>query len=112
MELPGFRPSFFGPFMMIPYFNLCRFIPTEESLRMKKLNQEATIILQDIIRKRIEEMKTDDARTGDLLTLLLEAYMVDTDPNEPESFKKAGISMDGVVEECKLFYARGLLLSY
>ncbi|XP_031474711.1 cytochrome P450 CYP72A219-like [Nymphaea colorata] len=77
MRLPGFR-----------------FIPTEGSLRMKKPNQEATIILQDIIRKRIEEMNTEDARNDDVLTLLLEAYMIDNDPNEPESFKKVGISMD------------------
>ncbi|XP_031475004.1 cytochrome P450 CYP72A219-like [Nymphaea colorata] len=84
-----------------------RFFPTEESLRTQKLHQEATIILQDITRQRMKEMETDDARSGDLLTLLLEAYMIDNDPNEPESFKKVGISMDEVVEECKVFYFAG-----
>ncbi|XP_031477983.1 cytochrome P450 CYP72A219-like [Nymphaea colorata] len=93
MRLPGFR-----------------FIPTEGSLRMKKPNQEATIILQDIIRKRIEEMNTEDARNDDVLTLLLEAYMIDNDPNEPESFKKVGISMDARL--VKLFLSKSPHFSF
>ncbi|XP_031474377.1 cytochrome P450 CYP72A219-like [Nymphaea colorata] len=90
IQLPGFR-----------------FVPTKENIRAKKLNDELTRILQDMIRKRIKEMKTEDARNGDLLAMLLEAYMIDNDPEEPGSFKKIGISRDDVVEECKLFYFAG-----
>ncbi|CAN6446430.1 unnamed protein product [Victoria cruziana] len=83
------------------------FISTKENIRRKKLHEEGTIILQDIVKKRMKEMKTEDARSDDLLTLLVEAYMNDNNPNKPESFKKIGISVDDVVEECKLFYLAG-----
>ncbi|CAN6446428.1 unnamed protein product [Victoria cruziana] len=83
------------------------FISTEESIRRKKLKEEATIIVEDIIKKKMKEMKMEDARSDDLLTVLLEACMTENDPNEPEGFKKVGLSMDDVVEECKVFYLAG-----
>ena len=63
------------------------------------------MILRGLIGKRMQAMKEGEPTKDDLLGILLESNMRDTDGNGQSSL---GMTIEDVMEECKLFYFAGM----
>ena len=74
---------------------------------MRRNNKEVESILRDIIGKRIQAMKQGESTRDDLLGLLLETNMKDTDGDNSQS-TGMGMTIQDVIEECKVFYFAGM----
>jgi len=74
---------------------------------MRRNNKEVESILRDIIGKRIQAMKQGESTKDDLLGLLLETNMKDTDGDNSQS-TGMGMTIQDVIEECKVFYFAGM----
>ena len=74
---------------------------------MRRKNKEVVSILRDIIGKRIQAMKQGESTRDDLLGLLLETNMKDTDGDNSQS-TGMGMTIQDVIEECKVFYFAGM----
>jgi cytochrome P450 len=72
---------------------------------MRQIIKEVNSILRGVVGKRIEAMKEGDNTKDDLLGLLLESNMRHTDENSKSSL---GMTIEDVIEECKLFYFAGM----
>ncbi|KAJ4976084.1 hypothetical protein NE237_001190 [Protea cynaroides] len=86
----------------IPGFSL---LPTKRNRRLKENHKEISAILMDIINKRQKAMKVGEANNDDLLGLLLESNQKEIQQNKNK--KNVGMTMEDVIEECKLFYFAG-----
>uniref|UniRef100_A0A452ZM98 Cytochrome P450 n=1 Tax=Aegilops tauschii subsp. strangulata TaxID=200361 RepID=A0A452ZM98_AEGTS len=82
-----------------------RSFPTKNNRRMHQINKEIESILRGIIAKRMQAIQEGESTKDDLLGLLLESNMSDTDENGQSTL---GMSADEVMEECKLFYFAGM----
>lgn len=80
-------------------------MPTKNNRRMRQIRTEVNSILRDVVGKRMEAMRKDDRTKDDLLGLLLESNMRHTDENGQSSL---GMTIEDVIEECKLFYFAGM----
>ncbi|CDP19608.1 unnamed protein product [Coffea canephora] len=79
------------------------FVPTKRSKRMQKIFKEVNSIVMGIINERLKEIQTGEATSDDLLGILLESNL-----NEiRQRGNKNGMSLEEVIEECKLFYLAG-----
>jgi len=88
--------------IMIPgYMSL----PTTSNRKMRKNNKEIESILREIIGKRIRAMEQGESTKDDLLGLLLESNMRETEENDQSSM---GMTIEDVIEECKVFYFAGM----
>ncbi|KAL4192628.1 hypothetical protein AMTRI_Chr06g173000 [Amborella trichopoda] len=76
-----------------------RFVPTEKNMRRKKIHKKVRGIIQELIQKKETEIKSGTLYNHDLLGLLLESN--NTNDN------KSKLTLDDVIEECKLFYFAG-----
>ncbi|KAL2497001.1 Cytochrome [Forsythia ovata] len=81
-----------------------RFVPTKRNRRMKEIEKEVQASIRDIINRRLKAMEAGEARNDDLLGILLESNFQEIEQRGNKSF---GMSIDEVVEECKLFYFAG-----
>ncbi|CAO2204089.1 unnamed protein product [Urochloa humidicola] len=90
--------------IVIPGYML---FPTENNRKMHRINKEIETILRGIIGKRIQAMKEGESTKNDLLGLLLESSMRET---ETDGSSKSGMAMtiEDVIGECKLFYFAGM----
>ncbi|ERM97997.1 hypothetical protein AMTR_s00117p00139870, partial [Amborella trichopoda] len=75
------------------------FLPTVKNFRRKKIAKEVRAILEDMVQKREKAIKSGATNYHDLLGLLLESN--NTNDN------KSKMTLDDVIEECKLFYFAG-----
>ncbi|KAH6785450.1 hypothetical protein C2S51_037905 [Perilla frutescens var. frutescens] len=80
-----------------------RFLPTRANIRMNRIRREVESLLLDLIDKRTKAIEAGEAITDNLLDMLLESNMKE----KQEKGNKFGMSMQDVVEECKLFYIAG-----
>ncbi|XP_047942045.1 cytochrome P450 CYP72A219-like [Salvia hispanica] len=80
-----------------------RFLPTKNNKRVKEIAKQVKSSLLDIINRRIKAMEAGEASKEDLLGLLLESNSKEI----KQHGTKHGMSMDEVIEECKLFYFAG-----
>ncbi|KAL6615620.1 hypothetical protein ACP70R_037890 [Stipagrostis hirtigluma subsp. patula] len=80
-------------------------LPTENNRKMRKNSNEINSVLRDLVGKRIQAMKDGETTKDDLLGLLLESNMRDVDGNGKSSM---GMTIEDVIEECKLFYFAGM----
>ncbi|CAM8995262.1 unnamed protein product [Rhodiola kirilowii] len=90
---------------MSAYIAGWRFVPTKMNRRMKALDKEIKASLWVIIKKKEEAMREGNAATDDLLGLLIESNL--NAMKEHKSKKDVGMSLNDVIEECKLFYFAG-----
>ncbi|XP_042489570.1 cytochrome P450 CYP72A219-like [Macadamia integrifolia] len=95
-----FIQSFQTPF--IPGFSL---LPTKRNKRMKEIDRKVRALLMGIINKRQKAMKVGEANNDDLLGLLLESNYKEI--QEIKDKNNVGMSIEEVIEECKVFYFAG-----
>ncbi|XP_008386384.3 cytochrome P450 CYP72A219-like [Malus sylvestris] len=86
----------------IPFF---RFLPTKMNRRMKQIAKEMDTLLRGIINKREKAMRAGEATEDDLLGILLKSNF--NEIQEHANDKDVGMSIEEVIEECKLFYLAG-----
>ncbi|KAL5081382.1 hypothetical protein RYX36_009803 [Vicia faba] len=84
---------------------LWMFLPAIVHKRMNEIDKDIKSSLKDIINKREKALKTGESTTNDLLSILLESNHKEIEENANN--KNVGMSLDDVVEECKLFYFAG-----
>ncbi|KAF8408892.1 hypothetical protein HHK36_004961 [Tetracentron sinense] len=82
-----------------------RFLPTKKNNRMKEIDKEMRALLRGIINKREKSMKAGEANNDDLLDLLMESNIKEI--QEHGNNKNVGLSIEEVIDECKLFYFAG-----
>ena len=80
-------------------------MPPKNNRRMRQINREVETILRGLVGKRIQAMKEGEPTKDDLLGLLLESNMRDTDGNCQSSL---GMTIEDDIEECKLLYFAGM----
>nr|XP_043631232.1 cytochrome P450 CYP72A219-like [Erigeron canadensis] len=81
-----------------------RFLPTKRNSRMKAIEKEVKLSIRNIIDMRIKAMKAGEANYDDLLGMMLESNMKVGNQHQNKSH---GMTIDEVIEECKLFYFAG-----
>ncbi|KAM0019671.1 putative secologanin synthase [Helianthus debilis subsp. tardiflorus] len=81
-----------------------RFLPTKNNKRMKEIEREVKASIKGIINKRVVAMKVGEASNDDLLGLLLDSNHKEIKQHGNNNF---GLSIEEVIEECKLFYFAG-----
>ncbi|KAJ4717545.1 Cytochrome P450 [Melia azedarach] len=78
-----------------------RFLPTATNRKLKANYNEVQKLIKGVINKREEALKVRRVRNDDLLGLLMESNY------KAVQHKEAGMSLQEVIEECKLFYIAG-----
>lgn len=95
-----------APLMFSGYIPGWRFIPTKRNRKMKEINNEMRGLVMGIISRREKAIKLGESNEeDDLLGILLNANL--NEIKEHGNNKKAGMSMEDVVDECKLLYLAG-----
>lgn len=84
-------------------FYICRFLPTKGNRRMREIDAEVRKTLRRIIEKREKAIKNGETSNDDLLGLLLESNM-----RESNGASSLGMTTEDMIEECKLFYFAGM----
>ncbi|KAJ7948836.1 Cytochrome P450 [Quillaja saponaria] len=82
-----------------------RFLPTKMNKRMKQIEIEVQVLLKGVINKREKAMKAGEDTKDDLLGLLMESNYREI--QEHGNNQKVGMSVEEIIEECKLFYFAG-----
>ncbi|CAH9116696.1 unnamed protein product [Cuscuta europaea] len=81
-----------------------RFVPTKRNRRMHEIQKEVKSSVHTIIEKRLKAMHAGDTSKDDLLGILLQSNLQEI---EKHGNKGVGMSIEEVIEECKLFYFAG-----
>ncbi|KAL9145717.1 hypothetical protein ABFS82_13G061800 [Erythranthe guttata] len=89
-------------FMFVPGW---RFVPTKANRRMKAISKEIQSLLRDIINQREKAIEDGEVIGEDLLGTLMESNLREIDENG--SKKNMGMTIEEVINECKLFYFAG-----
>ncbi|KAI3696097.1 hypothetical protein L1987_79106 [Smallanthus sonchifolius] len=97
------NPAFHVEKLKSIYIPGSRFIPTKRNKRMKEIGSEVKASIRSIINKRIIAMKEGESNNEDLLGILLDSNYKEIKQGDNTS----GLSIDEVIEECKLFYFAG-----
>nr|QFS19032.1 cytochrome P450 72A66v2 [Medicago truncatula] len=84
---------------------LWMFLPIFVHRKMNEIDKEITSSLKHMINKREKELKAGESTKNDLLSILLESNHKEIENNNNN--KSVGMSLDHVVEECKLFHFAG-----
>ncbi|XXG61642.1 hypothetical protein AAC387_Pa05g0200 [Persea americana] len=88
--------------MVIPCY---RFLPIQVNRRRNEIDKEVRALLRGMIMEREREMKMGNVSNDDLLGLLMESNFKDF--QEQESSNATAMTIEEVIEECKLFYFAG-----
>ncbi|KAJ0974988.1 hypothetical protein J5N97_016953 [Dioscorea zingiberensis] len=90
----------------IPYIPGFRFLPTKKNRRRYYLDNEIKAIIRSLIHKKEKSMEVGESGGEDLLSLLLQSNH-NVHENAANGLKLEGLTIDEVIEECKLFYFAG-----
>ncbi|XP_039143367.1 cytochrome P450 CYP72A219-like [Dioscorea cayenensis subsp. rotundata] len=82
-----------------------RFLPTAKNKRRMFIDKEIKRMLREIICKKLDLMEMGTSANDDLLGLLLQSY--NQNAASKDKNKNNGITIDDIIEECKLFYFAG-----
>ncbi|XP_043689496.1 cytochrome P450 CYP72A219-like [Telopea speciosissima] len=80
-------------------------LPMKRNRRMKEIDRDVRALLMGIISKRQKAMEIGEANTDDLLGLLLESNKKEI--QEHKNKNNVGLTIEDVIQECKLFYFAG-----
>ncbi|KAJ0100884.1 hypothetical protein Patl1_04985 [Pistacia atlantica] len=80
------------------------FCPLKANRKLKSNNIDIIELIKGIINKREEALKVGEASSDDLLGLLVESNHREI---QEHGNKETGMSIEEVIEECKLFYLAG-----
>ncbi|KAL9254679.1 Cytochrome P450 CYP72A219-like protein [Drosera capensis] len=94
-----------------------RFLPTRTNRRLMEIDREIKLLLKMIIYNRKDEMEAGKPAKNDLLSVLMESSFEELHSHENGNRRHVKLTVDEVVEDCKLFYLAGqettsLLLSW
>nr|QWX38537.1 secologanin synthase 2 [Ophiorrhiza pumila] len=81
------------------------YLPTKRNNRMKYVDKEVRGMIRNMIDKRTKAMKNGEPSQDDLLGVLLESNFKEI--QKQGNKKNVGMTIDDVIEECKLFYFAG-----
>nr|GEV51816.1 cytochrome P450 CYP72A219-like [Tanacetum cinerariifolium] len=81
-----------------------RFIPNGRNKRMEEIDQEVKALIRCMIDNRMTAMEAGEAGHDDLLGIMLKSNY---DEIQKTGNKRSGMSIDEIIEECKLFYFAG-----
>ncbi|KAI3795231.1 hypothetical protein L1987_37880 [Smallanthus sonchifolius] len=81
-----------------------RFFPNSRNKRMEEVDRELKALIRSMIDKRMIAMEAGETGHDDLLGLLLQLNYDEINKN---GHKRFGMTIDEVIEECKLFYFAG-----
>ncbi|XVF79178.1 hypothetical protein PTKIN_Ptkin14bG0199200 [Pterospermum kingtungense] len=82
-----------------------RFLPTKINRKMKVNNKDIKESLREMIKKREKAIKEGGVSNDDLLDILVESNIREIQAHGDH--KNTGMSIEDVIEECKLFYFAG-----
>ncbi|KAL5715554.1 hypothetical protein ACHQM5_017356 [Ranunculus cassubicifolius] len=82
-----------------------RFLPTKRNKRMKEIHRQVHTLLRDIVKSREEAIKSGEVSKNDLLGILLESNRKEL--QDGGNTENLGMTINEVIEECKLFYFAG-----
>ncbi|CAI9087214.1 OLC1v1021233C2 [Oldenlandia corymbosa var. corymbosa] len=86
------------------YFPGSRFLPTKRLRRIREIEREILTIVGGMVDKRVKAMKAGEPTNDDLLNVLLKSNLSEIEIQGDQSF---GMSIEEVMQECKLFYFAG-----
>nr|QWX38540.1 secologanin synthase 5 [Ophiorrhiza pumila] len=81
-----------------------RFLPTKRNNRLRAIDKEVRVRINEIINKKMKAMKTGEATGDDFLGILLECNLNEI---KEQGNSGAGMSTEEIIGECKLFYFAG-----
>ncbi|KAJ0678055.1 putative secologanin synthase [Helianthus annuus] len=81
-----------------------RFLPTKRNKKMKENAHEVKALIRSIIDKRVIAIKEGESNNEDLLGILLDSSYKAI---KQHGNNNSGLSIDEIIEECKLFYFAG-----
>ncbi|KAL3502754.1 hypothetical protein ACH5RR_037203 [Cinchona calisaya] len=81
------------------------YLPTTKNMKIKGINREISDMLRNMIHKRLKSIKAGESSDNDLLGVLLESnfHNIQQEGNK----KNVGLTIDEIIDECKLFYFVG-----
>ncbi|RWR97381.1 cytochrome P450 CYP72A219-like protein [Cinnamomum micranthum f. kanehirae] len=82
-----------------------RFLPIQVNKRRSEIEKEVCSLLRGVIMEREREMKMGNVSNDDLLGLLMESNFKDF--QEQGSSNATAMTIEEVIEECRLFYFAG-----
>ncbi|XP_022718064.1 cytochrome P450 CYP72A219-like [Durio zibethinus] len=82
-----------------------RFLPTKTNRKMKVIDKDIKDSLREMIKKREMAIKAGEVSNDDLLGILVESNIREIQAHGDH--KNMGMSIEDVIEECKLFYFAG-----
>ncbi|KAK9092512.1 hypothetical protein Syun_027423 [Stephania yunnanensis] len=82
-----------------------RFLPTKGNKRMKDIHKEISNILRGMINDREKAIRLGEMHNEDLLNLLIDSNIKEI--QEHRNVNNGRMSVEDIIEECKLFYLAG-----
>lgn len=79
-------------------------MPTKRNKRIKEIDQKVKDSIKGIVNKRLVAMKAGENSNDDLLGILLRSNYEEI---KQDGNKNSRLSIEEIIEECKLFYVAG-----